>query len=362
MRIVKSLNQQLVLTMAGVAGATLALMSAGIFLFYTFVYYQFFSTEDLPEIPDPSFYAYWPTLPEWVTFFTLWGVGLTITIAVSTRFARKLIRPLETVAEAARKIALGDLGARASQSAGTFAETKQLVEDFNHMAVQLGQAETEMRMWAAAIAHELRTPLTILRGQLQGFADGVFTPDVPTFQKLVAQVEGLSRIVDDLRILTLVQNDRFELRCETINLAREVESVATVMGPELERAGLSLHLDLGSVEFSGDGARIRQVVAALLENARIHAGPGAVRIETRATRERAILRISDTGPGLSEEAVAHVFDPFWRVDSCRSRSRGGSGLGLAVVKAITQAHGGTVSVAKGNPSGAVFEINLPKSV
>jgi two-component system, OmpR family, sensor histidine kinase AdeS len=356
----KSLNRQLIHSMAGVTGVGLVLMCGGIYAFYALIYFRFFVPDlgDLGGVPEPD--TYWPTLPEWVAFLVLWAIGLTGAIVAATRFARKLIRPLEAVANAARKLAMGNLEARAVHPANGFAETRQLVGDFNQMAAQLGKAEAEMRAWHAAIAHELRTPLTILRGQLQGFVDGVFTPDTPTLRGLLVQVEGLSRIVDDLKILTLAQNGRLELRLEAVDLAHEVASVTGIMRPELERAGLTLQLDLGRVEVQADGARIRQALTALLDNARSHAAPGEVRVETRATRDYAVLRVSDNGPGLPDGSLDHVFEPFWRADAFQSRS-GGSGLGLSVVRAITHAHGGIVVAMPGTPKGAVFEIRLQRA-
>ncbi|MGY0833803.1 ATP-binding protein [Azospirillum argentinense] len=358
MKSAKSLNRQLVASMAGVTGLALLIMCAGSILFYEFIYFRFWAPEGLEGIPEPD--SNWPTTPEWTAYLVLWAIGMGGAIVAAMRFARRLIQPLEAVATAARRVAAGDLGARAMPTKASFAETRQLIEDFNHMAGQLSRAETEMRAWHAAIAHELRTPLTILRGQIQGYVDGVFIPDPPSLQVLLVQVEGLSRIVDDLKILTLAQNGRLELRLETIDLAGEVASVVAITKPMLQQAGVSIHADLGSVMIHGDGARIRQVLTALLENVRRYAAPCEVRIETRATRDHAILRVCDHGPGLPDGAEKIIFDPFWRSDASRSRESGGSGLGLAVVQAIAQAHGGVAVAMASEPQGVTFEIRLPK--
>ncbi|PWC33360.1 ATP-binding protein [Azospirillum sp. TSO35-2] len=353
----KPLNRQLILAMAGVTGVALVIMCAGMFLFYTFIYFRFFVPEAVVDTLESE--SYWPSAVEWIAFLNLWAVGLAGAILVAMRFANQLIQPVEAVATAARRIATGDLSARAVPTKTSFAETRQLIEDFNHMAGQLSRAEAEMGAWHAAVAHELRTPLTILRGQLQGYVDGVFVPDTPSLQTLLAQVEGLGRIVDDLKILTLAQNGRLELRLETIDLAREVNSVVAAIGPMLQLAEVSVRLDLGVVVIDADGARIRQALVALLDNVRRHAAPGEVVIETRLTRDHAILRVCDNGPGLPEGAATGIFTPFWRADQSRSRRTGGSGLGLAVVKAIAQAHGGSVRATASESHGATFEMHLP---
>lgn len=110
-----------------------------------------------------------------------------------------------------------------------------------------------------------------------------------------------------------------------------------------------------------DSARVRQAILAILENARRYAAPGLLRIEMRATRETGILRFCDDGPGLPLGAERLVFEPFWRADESRSRAKGGSGLGLAVVQAIAQAHGGVALARAANPTGAIFEIHLPRA-
>ncbi len=355
----KGLNRHLVISLATVTGIALAAMAAGTIAFYAFIFPHLFEPGEFEAMAETE--QLWPSRIEWLAFLVLWLAGLIGAMVAATRFARRLIRPLDAVAAAARRIATGDLSARAVIADGSdFKETQQLVEDFNAMAAQIGRTDADMRMWHAAIAHELRTPLTILRGQLQGFVDGVFVPDAKAFQGLVAQAESLGRIVDDLKILTLAQSGRLELRLDTIDLAHEVAAVVAVVSPGLDAAGLSVQLDLGHVALRADGARIRQALMALLENAKRHAGPGNLMIETRATIDQAILRVRDTGPGLSPEAIAHVFEPFWRADESRSRASGGSGLGLAVVQAIARAHGGRAVVHAAQPKGAIFELQLPR--
>lgn len=356
MRSVTGLNRQLVIWMAAVTGVALATMIAGMVLFYALV-----------ENIDPTFWSTdwnsnWPQPLEWVAFIAFWVLGTVGAIVAAAHFTRRLIRPLEAVGSAARRIAHGDLTARAAPQGAMFDETRQLVDDFNAMAGQLKFAEAEMRAWNVAIAHELRTPLTILRGRLQGIVDGAFTTEATSFPGLVAQVDSLTRIVGDLEVFTLAQSGRLELQFETVDLAEEVATVVSVVAPELKDAGIDLVFEFGSsVQVTADSARVRQAILAILENARRYAAPGILRIETCATREKAILRFCDDGPGLPPGAERLVFEPFWRTDESRSRANGGSGLGLAVVQAIAQAHGGITLARAAKPRGAIFEIHLPRA-
>jgi len=364
MKSATGLNRQLVIWMATVTGLALAVMIIGITVFYALV----ISLDpkilmgDAPLPPGGMAWAdLWPGPLEWSAFLVLWLVGMAGAIAAAVRFSRRLIRPLDAVGSAARRIARGDLSARATADGSMFDETRQLVDDFNGMASQLGKSEAEMRAWNVAIAHELRTPLTILRGRLQGVVDGVFAPDAAAIRGLIAQVDSLTRIVEDLKVFTLAQSGRLELRLETVDLAEEAAKVVSVVGPELKDAGIELLSDLGSVLVRADGARVRQALLAILENARRYAAPGVLRIETRATLEKGILRVCDNGPGLPPGAESLAFEPFWRADESRSRAGGGSGLGLAIVQAIAQAHGGTALARAASPKGAIFEIYLPSA-
>jgi two-component system sensor histidine kinase AdeS len=277
--------------------------------------------------------------------------------------SRRIGTPMERVAVAARRLAGGDFTARADPSPGAAREAGQLVVDFNHMAASLQTLDRELTENAAAIAHELRTPLTILRGRLQGLKDGVFPPSGREFDRLITQVDGLTRLVEDLRTVSLASTGRLDLRRGPVDLAVDLDLLLDGMEPALEAAGLSLERDLRPAPLMGDGQRLRQATLALLENARRHAG-GSVRVETRLVaggggRPVAILRVLDRGPGIAADPPDRVFERFWRADPSRSRDSGGSGLGLAVVRAIAEAHGGTAAAANRPDGGAVVELRLP---
>lgn len=273
----------------------------------------------------------------------------------------RLGRGLNSVASAARLIADGDLTARAKPVGFASSEEAQLIGDFNSMSVALQRSERELAENTAAIAHELRTPLTILRGRLQGIADGVFALEPREVQGLLYQVEGLGRLVDDLQTVSLANSQRLVLVKEVTDLADETQRVLASMEPDLAAAGLKPVLLLESAPLAADGARIRQVISAVLANAcRYAAGSGVMRITTGFDEASAILEIVDHGPGLPDGSESFVFDRFWRGEASRSRNTGGSGLGLSVVRAIVAAHGGSASLINHAGGGALFEMRLPR--
>jgi two-component system, OmpR family, sensor histidine kinase AdeS len=228
------------------------------------------------------------------------------------------------------------------------------------MSASLQRAERELAESTASIAHELRTPLTILRGRLHGISDGVFALEPAEISGLLYQVEGLSRLVDDLQTLSLANSNRMILALELTDIGAEVERVLAVMQPDLEAAGLVPMLRLEPARANADGARVRQVIGAVLTNAqRYAAGSGVLRISTRQEDADCVLEIVDHGPGLPSGSDERAFDRFWRGEVSRSRNTGGSGLGLAVVRAIVEAHGGRATLGNHSGGGVIFEMRLP---
>ena len=282
-------------------------------------------------------------------------------IFVGVFVARRLSRPIEAVTYAASKVARGQYGFKVDQNTGASIEAGDLLKSFNHMTIALEQAERESTESAAAIAHELRTPLTILRGRLQGLGDGAFDPSPEMFTALVAQADTLSRIVDDLGILSRLSSGQFQPEVQPTDLAMEAQAVLTSLAPDLEREGITLIASLKPAPVNADPARIRQALGALIDNVRKYASSGGyVCVETAAENNFAVLRVIDRGPGIAPADRDRVFDRWWRGDTSRGRSEGGSGLGLSIVHAIARAHNGHATATSGpEQKGAVLSIILP---
>jgi two-component system sensor histidine kinase AdeS len=284
------------------------------------------------------------------------AVGLAIGVG------KRLARPMERVAHAARRVAQGDLDARAEPERGSSLELRQLVDDFNRMADSLAASRRELKESTAAIAHELRTPLTILRGRLQGIHDGVFASGPAEITALIQQVESLSRVVEDLRVVSLAGAASLALERRPVELATEVENLLPVIEPDLHALGMRLELDLRPARVHADPQRLRQMLICLLDNARRYASEGGVvRIETCSAGSAGVLRVLDRGAGFPPGGAERAFERFWRSEVSRSRQTGGSGLGLSVVRAIADAHGGQAHAANRPDGGALLEIRLPTS-
>ncbi|RWM28155.1 HAMP domain-containing sensor histidine kinase [Mesorhizobium sp.] len=345
-----NLNWQVVLTMSVVTLVSLAVMVFGWYLYLVNYDWLF------PNEPDTE--AWWTT-KDFAALGLLGTVGLATASLVGRQLARKVVRPLAVVATAARSIAEGDFSARAETAEKGFGEAELLIADFNAMASRLERAEAELRFSNSAIAHELRTPLTILKGRLQGLADGLFTPSDDLYGSLISHVDDLARLVEDLRTLGLVNAGQLDLQLETIDLSQEAGAVIAAIEPELLDAGIVVQRDLHFTRVEVDSARIRQAMLAILDNVRRYAPRSVVRVETRSTDSIGLVRFSDTGPGLPDGTHEKVFERFWRLEASRSRAGGGTGLGLSVVRGIARAHGGDALARSRPEGGTVIEIRLP---
>lgn len=337
----------------------LALMTCGIIFLSVFGSYAFYAVA-MAYLPNSISETWIPSRIEWIWIVCTIVAAFSMALLVAVRLSRRILTPLNSVAASLRQIAKGNLNARASMDQYASGETLQLVQDFNAMAEQLLRITRERQFWNAAIAHELRTPVTVLRGRLQGLAEGIFSPSDELFHGLLHQVEGLSHIIDDLRVLSLNDSGHFELQWSTANLGDEIQSVVMSFQSALTAKGFTVAVDIDrGGQVYCDVMRMRQALIALLDNALCHATPGPLTIALHCLDNQYQLSVTDPGPGIAAEIADSVFEAFRRLDPSRSRKSGGSGLGLAVVKAITTAHGGVASCRPSGTGGTIFTLSWP---
>ncbi|MCM5557427.1 ATP-binding protein [Pleomorphomonas sp. JP5] len=287
-------------------------------------------------------------------------ISAVICAIIGIYLARRIARPLEDLTAAADALKSGDFSARVTPKSGGTREVSSLVDTFNALATSLDTMEQRLRFNNMAIAHELRTPLTVLQGGLQGMVDGVFPLERDNIGHLLQQVEGLGRIVEDLRTLSLAIGQKLVMQRQPIDAAEVVRAVLAVARPMLDEHGIAVETDLRPAPMAADPSRLRQAVLALLDNACRYAGGGRwLRCETAPSPDGgAVIRILDRGPGFPEDMDAVAVNPFWRGDPSRSRATGGTGLGLSVVQAIAIAHGGRLEFANRPDGGATVAIHL----
>lgn len=338
------------ITIAAVASAILSI--GGFYFLYYLIVKLYPNWYQEPDSMTPSGL-------EWLWIALTSIVVAVLATLVASRLTRRIITPLNSVAESLRSVASGDLTARARGGDSSMVEAAALVRDFNSMAEQLSQMSRNRVFWNAAVAHELRTPITILRGRVQGMADGVFEPGPDQFERMLTHLGGLTRIIEDLRVVSLAESGHLDLRLQRVDVSEEVREVVDAMSDSLRESGFTISVDAPSSPADCDPSRIRQATLALLENARRHATPCPLRIRVVRDHGECMIAVQDSGPGVPEALKETIFEAFQRTDLSRSRQSGGSGLGLAVVRAIAVAHQGTAQCRLNECGGSSFEIRWP---
>ncbi|CCH87040.1 Two component signal transduction histidine kinase [Modestobacter italicus] len=284
--------------------------------------------------------------------------GLVVAVVASALglvFARRVTRPVAELTAAARDLHAGNRDRRAAVTGRD--EVAQLGQAFNELAESAQRQEVLRQSFAADVAHELRTPLAILRSQLEAVQDGVLNLTPALVTSLHEETLRLGRLVADLETLTTAEAVSFSLERVPVDVADVVRSVVTGLGPRLTDAGLTLDPRLVPAPVCGDPTRLAQVVTNLLTNAMkfVPAG-GRVTVTTDVVADRVRLTVRDDGPGIPDGELSRVFDRYFRGSGAGAN---GSGVGLAVVAALVQAHGGAVEAANACGGGAVLGVTLP---
>jgi signal transduction histidine kinase len=234
---------------------------------------------------------------------------------------------------------------------------------FNEMADQLQAAETLRRNLMADVAHELRTPLSVLQGNLRAILDDVYPLDKSEVTRLYTQSRLLSRLVNDLHELAQAEAGQLSLNLTPTDLRPLLRETIEIFTPMAEDDAITLQAQLATTlpAVPVDAVRLRQVLHNLLANALRHTpAGGTVTVASAATAAALTITIRDSGEGIAPEHLPHLFDRFYRADRARARDTGGAGLGLAIVRAIVQAHGGTVTAhSAGMGQGSTFVVTLP---
>jgi two-component system, OmpR family, sensor histidine kinase BaeS len=275
---------------------------------------------------------------------------------------RPSVRPIEAVSRATQRMSEGDLSVRVPKLQGQDDTSARLAQNFNHMAESLEQLETQRKAMIADVAHELRTPLTVMQGRLEAIQDGVVALEPSEIDRLHSQTLMLSRLVEDLRTLSLADAGKLTLERRKLDARSIVQQVVESFSAQAEGKGVRLEVRLPEkgIELEADPIRLSQVLGNLIANALNHTpGGGRIEVQLGIQNGKVLLQVLDSGSGIPEEALPRLFDRFYRAEESRSRKTGGSGLGLAIVKALVELHGGKVEAKNRSQGGAVFEVRLP---
>ena len=276
-------------------------------------------------------------------------------IIFAIRFAKSIAQPIEVVTLASAQITRGDLATRVQMPKHVIGEPAQLLEHFNEMATSLETYERERSEMIASIAHELRTPLAVTRSRLELMEEGLIDLNQAEVKRMMRQIELLTRLVNDLRTLSLADANKLSLKLKELDLAELVKDVTESLEAKATEQGVALELRLSPVRLYADSERLVQVLSNLLDNALQHTPEGgSITIKLKPEGRFALLSISDTGTGFDVDAK-QLFQRFYTTH----KNHQGTGLGLALVKTLVELHKGSVHAESLVGQGSRFTIKLP---
>lgn len=319
------------------------------FLFFAFIIAAFvtllfsaFSTG------GPGLGAFTPV----VAIFALLVVATTVARAI-----RRLVVPLGDLVDAAESVEAGNYAVRVRPRGPR--ELRSLSGAFNSMSARLERSEEQRRRLLADVTHELRTPLTVMQGNLEALIDGVYPADAEHLAPILDGTRVLSRLVDDLRTLSMAEAGALALHREPTDIAGLVADSVASFRAQADSAGIALVIEAAAAlpHADVDPVRMREVLSNLLSNAlRYTPRGGSVRVGASASGGLLRVTVHDAGPGIAADALPHVFDRFYKSSESR-----GAGLGLAIAKSLVVAHGGEISASSESGQGTEMSFTFPVS-
>ncbi|MBY3621369.1 two-component sensor histidine kinase [Paenibacillus sp. VTT E-133280] len=292
----------------------------------------------------------------------LWAAMILViagTYLFSRYMAKSISKPLLEIKDIASRMREGDLTSRV-EVINQNTEIDDVGRALNHLAEGLEKQDQLRKSLTADVAHELRTPLTTIQSHLEAFQDGIWEPTPNKLQVCHDQVLRLVRLISDLENLAAVENPMVQLKTEIVSLNDIVEMSLNTVSSQFRHKGLTADLiSTNDVWITGDRSRLVQVFVNLISNAFKYTSSGSIHIEVLKEKAEGVVIVSDTGMGIPEGELSYIFERFYRGEKSRNRKTGGAGIGLAVVKAIVDAHAGSIHVESENKKGTTVCVRLP---
>jgi signal transduction histidine kinase len=287
------------------------------------------------------------------------AAALAIFLGIFT--TRRLTSPLQDLTSAIRKMSKGELNQKVPVHSND--ELGELSQAFNTMSAQLTQSNQMRKQMTADIAHDLRTPLTVLNGYLEAMQDGVLPANKERLSVMYSEVQHLSRLVEDLRTLSLADAGELSMNIQPVSPKALIEQSYANFSYQAKKLKVKLQTKVqeGLPLVLADPQRMEQVLDNLISNAlRYVKKRGNISLTASTHMDGVALAVADDGEGISPDVLPHVFERFYRGDRSRNGTAGESGLGLAIAKSIVEAQKGSIGVSsEGVGKGSIFTIYLP---
>ena len=298
-----------------------------------------------------------------LTYYTLVGAFIMIIIAcwVGYLVSGRLSRPVIKAIALTRRISKGDYDINEKLPTVGIRELDDLMRGVEELGKSLAGQEKLRRRLMVDVSHELRTPLTVVRTQIEAIADGIFEPTPERLANCLNEINRLGTLIANVDALTRLEGEVLEIRTEKTNMRRFIEPSIDTFAPVFERIGINFTNELENDIYANiDAKKFRHVIDNLLSNAARYTNKGGtVNVKLYKQDKQVIIKVSDTGIGISEKDLPNIFERFYRADESRARVTGGSGVGLAIVKATVDAHNGKVYAESVKGQGSCFTIELP---
>lgn len=320
---------------------------------------------DNEQMVSDLFLQYKKAVFEAMTYATL--AALVGAVLASFLISRQVVTPTLQMMILSKRIAEGEYEERLSlpggQQTNQIDELGRLALSFNQMADKLEKTETMRRELIGDVTHELRTPLTAVKGYLEGLTDGVLPADPETYQQIHSEIDRLQRLVNDLQELSRVEAGAFQLMLTPVSPASLIERIQNTLGRQFEEKNIQLEINMepNLPKIKVDKDRIIQVLTNLVGNALQYTPSGGkVTIFVRREPSDLLFSVMDSGIGISADQIPLIFNRFYRTDKSRTRTSGGSGIGLTIAKALVKAHGGKIwAESMGEGQGSTFSFLIP---
>lgn len=292
----------------------------------------------------------------------VWSViaGASAAAGLSYLVARRIVQPMVQMEEITKKFAAGNLNERVPPS--EIPELDQLASSFNRMAGSLEGVEQRRRELVSDLTHELRTPLTVLKGYLEGLTDDTIEASPGVYDLLMKEVSRMQRLVNDVQELSKMEAGYLPIDARPVDLHPLLKSLVKRFSDQLppqEGPTIQLSYPPDTPMVMADPERVEQILVNLLSNALRYTPQGTIKIYTKRDATTLWIAVADTGKGIAETDLPHVFERFWRADRSRDRTSGGAGIGLAICRRLVELQRGRIEVESELGKGSTFRFSLP---
>lgn len=293
--------------------------------------------------------------------YVLTGIVIALTCLIAILLSRHLLKPINRLIHGTQELAGRNFKVRLRIT--TRDELGLLADQFNSMAQTLEDFENLRRQWLTDISHELRTPMTVLRGEIEALHDGMREPTPQNLASLKSEILQLAKLIDDLHMLSMAESDSMNLIKQLVSPRQVLDDTLAGYETRFQQKNIDVVLTLNNtseIRMLGDAGRLDQVFVNIFENVCNYvASPGTLKITEHFESKYWVLGFHDSGPGVPDDALPHLFDRLYRVDASRNRHQGGSGLGLSICRRIIELHSGSIWARKSPMGGLWIGVKVP---